>query len=155
VSNTNRYRDVTNTRYRDVTQTRYRDIPRVSYRDVTQTHYVRHINRIVTVTQVQPIVHVHEVTRVHHIVLTRVHTQVIPRVHVTVIPRVHTRTVVLNRNQYAAETRVLPTSYAMGTPRTVSAGTRMEGLYGYAGPQNLNQPVQPSVPPPQWWRPRE
>jgi hypothetical protein len=90
---------------------------------------VRHINRIVTVTRVQPIVRVHMVTRVHHIVLTRVHTQVIPRVHVAVIPRVHTRTAVLNQNQYVAETRILPTRYAMAGSRTVSVGTRMAGLY--------------------------
>ena len=143
VSNVNRYRNVTRNSYRDITRTRYRDINKVSYRDITRTRYVRHINRIVTITRVQPIVRVHMVTRVHHIVLTRVHTQVIPRVHVAVIPRVHTRTVVLNQNQYVAETRILPTRYAMAGSRTVSVGTRMAGLYAYAGSPKVLNHVKP------------
>jgi hypothetical protein len=138
-SNVNRYRDVARTSYRDITRTRYRDINKVSYQDITRTRYVPHINRIVTVTRVQPVVQVHMVTRVHPIVLTRVHTQVIPRVHVAVIPRVHTRTVVLNQNQYAAETRILPTRYAMAGSRTVLVGPRTAGLYAYAGsPKMVN-----------------
>jgi hypothetical protein len=137
VSNVNRYRNVTRTSYRDITRTRYRDINKVSYQDITRTRYVPHINRIVTVTRVQPIVRVHTVTRVHPIVLTRVHTQVIPRVHVAVIPRVHTRTVVLNQNQYAAETRILPTRYAMAGSRSVLVGPRTAGLYAYAGPPKM------------------
>jgi hypothetical protein len=55
VSNVNRYRNVTRTSYNDITRTKYRDIHQVKYRDVTRTHYVRHINRIVTVTKVQPV----------------------------------------------------------------------------------------------------
>jgi hypothetical protein len=98
-------------------------VRQVKYRDVTRTHYVRHINRIVTVTQVQPVVRVHTVTRVHHEIIARVHTRVIPRVHVVVIPRIHTRTVVLNQNQYVSETRMLPTRTAMAGSRTVMAGT--------------------------------
>jgi len=137
VSNVNRYRNVTRTSYRDITRTRYHDINKVSYQDITRTHYVRHINRIVTVTRVQPIVPVHTVTRVHPIVLTRVHTRVIPRVHVAVIPRVHTRTVVLNQNQYVAETRMLPTRYAMAGSRTVLVGPRTARLYAYAGPPKM------------------
>ena len=123
VSNVNRYRNVTRTSYNDITRTKYRDIHHVKYRDVTRTHYVRHINRIVTVTKVQPVVRVHMVTLVHHRVVARVHTRVIPRVHVVVIPRVHTRTVVLNQNQYVSETRMLPTRTAMAGSRTVMAGT--------------------------------
>lgn len=123
VSNVNRYRNVTRTSYNDITRTKYRDVRQVKYRDVTRTHYVRHINRIVTVTQVQPVVRVHTVTLVHHQVIARVHTRVIPRVHVAVIPRVHTRTVVLNQNQYVSETRMLPTRTAMAGSRTVMAGT--------------------------------
>ena len=123
VSNVNRYHNVTRTSYNDITRTKYRDIHQVKYRDVTRTHYVRHINRIVTVTRVQPVVRVHTVTPVHHRVIARVHTRVIPRVHVAVIPRVHTRTVVLNQNQYVSETRMLPTRTAMVGSRTVMAGT--------------------------------
>jgi hypothetical protein len=123
VSNVNRYRNVTRTSYNDITRTKYRDIHQVKYRDVTRTHYVRHINRIVTVTRVQPVVRVHTVTLVHHQIVARVHTHVIPRVHVAVIPRVHTRTVVLNQNQYVSETRMLPTRTAMAGSRTVMAGT--------------------------------
>ena len=58
VSNVNRYRNVTRTSYNDITRTKYRDVRQVKYRDVTRTHYVRHINRIVTVTQVRPVVRV-------------------------------------------------------------------------------------------------
>jgi hypothetical protein len=123
VSNVNRYRNVTRTSYNDITRTKYRDIRQVKYRDVTRTHYVRHIKRVVTVTQVQPVVRVHTVTLVHHQIVARVHTRVIPRVHVAVIPRVHTRTVVLNQNQYVSETRMLPTRTAMVGSRTVMAGT--------------------------------
>ena len=123
VSNVNRYRNVTRTSYNDITRTKYRDIHQVKYRDVTRTHYVRHINRIVTVTKVQPVVRVHTVTLVHHRVVARVHMRVIPRVHVAVIPRVHTRTVVLNQNQYVSETRMLPTRTTMVGSRTVMAGT--------------------------------
>jgi hypothetical protein len=123
VSNVNRYRNVTRTSYNDITRTKYRDIHQVKYRDVTRTHYVRHINRIVTVTRVQPVVRVHTVTLVHHQIVARVHTRVIPRVHVAVIPRVHTRTVVLNQNQYVLETRMLPTRTAIAGSRTVMVGT--------------------------------
>jgi hypothetical protein len=124
VSNVNRYRNVTRTSYHDITRTRYHNVREVRFRNVTRTHYVRHINRIVTVTRVQPVVRVHTVTRVHHQVIARVHTRVIPRVHVAVIPRVHTRTVVLRQNQYVSETRMLPTRTAMAGSRTVTAGTR-------------------------------
>ena len=124
VSNVNRYRNVTRTSYHDITRTKYHDVHQVRYRDVTRTHYVRHINRIVTVTRVQPVVRVHTVTLVHHQVVAREHTRVIPRVHVAVIPRVHTRTVVLRQNQYVSETRMLPTRTAMAGSRTVMAGTR-------------------------------
>jgi len=55
VSNVNRYRNVTRTSYNDITRTKYRDVRQIKYRDVTRTHYVRHINRIVTVTKVQPV----------------------------------------------------------------------------------------------------
>jgi hypothetical protein len=124
VSNVNRYRNVTRTSYRDIARTKYHDVHQVRYRDVTRTHYVRHINRIVTVTRVQPVVRVHTVTLVHHQVIARVHTRVIPRVHVAVIPRVLTRTVVLRQNQYVSETRMLPTRTAMAGSRTIMAGTR-------------------------------
>jgi hypothetical protein len=142
-SSVNRYRNVTRTSYRDITRTRYRDINKVSYQDITRTRYVPHINRIVTVTRVQPVVQVHMITRVHPIVLTRVHTQVIPRVHVAVIPRVHTRTVVLNQNRYVAETRMLPTRYAMAGSRTVLVGPRTAGLYAYAGSPKVLNYVKP------------
>jgi hypothetical protein len=128
VSNVNRYHNVTRTSYHDVTRTKYRDVRQVKYRDVMRTHYVRHINRVVMVTRVQPIVRVHTVTLVHPRVVARVHTRVIPRVHVAVIPRVHTRTVVLRENQYASETRILPTRTVMGGTRTVVAGTRTTQL---------------------------
>ena len=81
VSNVNRYRNVTRTSYHDITRTKYHDVRRIKYKDVTQTHYVRHINRIVTVKRVQPVVRVHTVTLVHHRVVARVHTRVVPRVH--------------------------------------------------------------------------
>jgi hypothetical protein len=139
VSNVNRYRNVTRTSFRNVTRTAYRNIRQVRYRDITRTHYVRHINRIVTVTRVQPVVRVHTVTRVHHLVLTRVHTRVIPRVHVAVIPRLHTRTVMLTSTQHVAQTRMLPTRFAMGSSRTISMGTRTaripgRTLYSYVRP---------------------
>jgi hypothetical protein len=124
ISNVNQYHNVTRTSYHDITRTKYRDVRQVKYRDVTRTHYVRHINRIVTVTRVQPIVRVHTVTLIHPQVITRVHTAVIPRIHVAVIPRVHTRTVVLRENQYASETRFLPTRTVMAGSRTVMAGSR-------------------------------
>src|SRR6516162_4690568 len=114
VSNVNRYRNVTRTSYRDITRTKYHDVRRIKYKDITQTHYVRHINRIVTVRRVQPVVRVHTVRLVHHRVVARVHTRVIPRIHVAVIPRVHARTVVLNQNEYTSETRILPTRTVMG-----------------------------------------
>jgi hypothetical protein len=95
-----------------------------------RTRYLRHINRVVTVTRVQPIVRVHTVTRVHHVVLTRVRTRVIPRVHVAVIPRVRTRTVMLTQTQHLAQTRMLPTRFAMGSSRTISTGTRMARISG-------------------------
>src|SRR6516164_8434105 len=123
VRNVNRYRNVTRTSYHDITRTKYHDVRRIKYKDVTQTHYVRHINRIVTVKRVQPVVRVHTVTLVHHRVVARVHTRVIPRIHVAVIPRVHTRTVVLHQNQYVSETRMLPTRTTMVGSRTVMAGT--------------------------------
>ena len=128
VSNVNRYRNVTRTSYRDITRTKYHDVRRIKYNDVTQTHYVRHINRIVTVRRVQPVIQVHTVTLVHPRIVARVHTRVIPRVHVAVIPRVHTRTVVLRENQYATETRILPTRTVMAGTRTVVAPTRTTQL---------------------------
>jgi len=124
VSNVNRYRNVTRTSYRDITRTKYHDVHQVRYRDVTRTHYVRHINRIVTVTRIQPVVRVHTVTLVHHQVIARVHTRVIPRVHVAVIPRVHTRTVVLRQNQYVSQIKMLPTRTAMAGSWTVMVGPR-------------------------------
>jgi hypothetical protein len=130
VSNVNRYRNVTRTSLRNVTRTSFRDIRRVRYHDITMTHYIRHVHRIVTVTRVQPVVRVHMVTRVHHVVLTRVHTRVIPRVHVAIIPRLHTRTVMLNRVERVAQTRVLPTRFAMGSSRTISMGTRTARISG-------------------------
>src|SRR6516164_9352503 len=93
VRNVNRYHNVTRTSYHDITRTKYHDVRRIKYKDVTQTHYVRHINRIVTVKRVQPVV------------------------------RVHTRTVVLHQNQYVSETKILPTRTAMAGSRTVMAGT--------------------------------
>lgn len=139
ISNVNRYRNVTRTSVRNVNRTAFRNIRRVRFRDITRTHYVRHIHRIVTVTRVQPVVRVHTVTRLHHVVLTRVHTRVIPRVRIAVIPRVHTRTVMLTQTQHVAQTRVLPTRFAMGGSRTISMGTRMARisrgpLYSYVGP---------------------
>ena len=130
VSNVNRYRNVTRTSTRNVTRTAFRDIRRVRYHDITMTHYIRHVHRIVTVTRVQPVVRVHMVTRVHHVVLTRVHTRVIPRVHVAVVPRLHTRIVMLSRVEHVAQTRVLPTRFAMGSSRTVSMGTRTARISG-------------------------
>ena len=88
VSDVNRYRNVTRTSYHDVTKTKYHDVQKIKYADVTRTHYVRHINRVVNITRVQPVIRVHTVTLVRHRVVARVHTQVIPRVHVAVIPRV-------------------------------------------------------------------
>jgi len=143
VSNVNRYRNVTRTSYRDITRTKYHDVRRIKYKDVTQTHYVRHINRVVTVTRVQPIVRVHTVTLVHPRVVARVHTRVIPRVHVAVIPRVHTRTVVLRENQYATETRILPTRTVMGGTRTVVAGTRTAQLASNGKPRLYNMARSP------------
>ncbi len=141
ISNVNRYRNVTRTSFRNVTRTAFRNIRRVRYRDITRTHYVRHINRIVTVTRLQPVVRVHMVTRVHHVLLTRLHTRVIPRVRIAVIPRVRTRTVMLTQTQHVAQTRVLPTRFAMGGSRTISMGTRMARisggpLYNYVGLTN-------------------
>ena len=130
VSNVNRYRNVTRTSTRNVTRTAFRDIRRVRYHDITMTHYIHHVHRIVTVTRVQPVVRVHMVTRVHHVVLTRVQTRVIPRVHVAVIPRLHTRTVMLSRVEHVAQTRVLPTRFAMGSSRTISMGTRTARISG-------------------------
>ena len=124
VSNINRYRNVTRTSYRDFTRTKYHDVRRIQYRDLTRTHYVRHIDRIVNVTRVQPVIQVHTVTLVHHRVVARVHTRVVPRVHVAVIPRVHYRTVVLRQNQYVSETRLLPTHTVMAGSRTMAAETR-------------------------------
>jgi hypothetical protein len=135
VNNVNRYRNVTSTSYRNITRTMYHNVRRVTFRDITRTRYVRHINRIVTVTRVQPIVHVHMVTLVHHQIIARVHTRVVPRVHVAVIPRVHTRTVMLTQNQYASQTRVLPTRVAVVRSSTVLASTRGP-LMMYAGPRN-------------------
>jgi hypothetical protein len=130
ISNVNRYRNVTRTSVRNVTRTSFRNIQRVRFRDITRTHYMRHINRVVTVTRVQPVVRVHMVTQVHHVLLTRVHTRVIPRVHVAVIPRVHTRTVMLTQTQHVAQTRMLPTRFAMGSSRTISMGTRTARIAG-------------------------
>ena len=143
ISNVNRYRNETRTSYHDVTRTKYRDVHQVRYRDVTRTHYVRHINRIVTVTRVQPIVRVHTVTLVHHQVIARVHTRVIPRVHVAVIPRVHTRTVVLPENQYVSETRMLPTRTAMAGSRTVMVGTRTTQMASNGKPKLYNMAKSP------------
>jgi hypothetical protein len=143
ISNVNQYRNETRTSYHDITRTKYRDVHQVRYRDVTRTHYVRHINRIVTVTQVQPIVRVHTVTLVHHQVIARVHTRVIPRVHVAVIPRVHTRTVVLPENQYVSETRMLPTRTAMAGSRTVMVGTRTTQMASSGRPRLYNMAKSP------------
>jgi hypothetical protein len=143
VSNVNRYRNVTRTSYHDITRTKYHDVHQVRYRDVTRTHYVRHINRIVTVTRVQPIVRVHTVTLVHHQVIARVHTRVIPRVQVAVVPRVHTRTVVLRQNQYVSQTRVLPTRTAMAGSRTVIAGTRTIRMASNGKPKLYNMAKSP------------
>jgi hypothetical protein len=145
VSNVNQYRNVTRTSYNDITRTKYRDIHQVKYRDVTRTRYVRHINRIVTVTRVQPVVRVHTVTLVHHKIVARVHTHVIPRVHVAVIPRVHTRTVVLNQNQYVSETRMLPTRTAMGGSRTVMAGTTRVASSGKVKSSRIASSGQPKL----------
>jgi hypothetical protein len=142
VSNVNRYRNVTRTSYHDITRTKYHDVRRIKYKDVTQTHYVRHINRIVRVTRVQPVIRVHTVTLVHHRVVARVHTRVIPRVHVAVIPRVHSRTVVLRQNQYVSETRILPTRTAMAGSRTIMAGTRTARIASN-GKLKLYNMVQP------------
>jgi hypothetical protein len=124
ISDVNRYRDVTHTSYHDITKTQYHDVNKVAYKDITNTRYVRHINRIVNVTRVQPIVNVHTVTRVHNEVVARVHTQVVPRVHVSVVPRYHTQTVMLHQNEYASQTQMLPTRTAMAGSSTVMAGTR-------------------------------
>ena len=110
VSDVNRYRNVTRTSYHDITRTKYHDVHRIKYADVTRTHYVRHINRVVNITRVQPVI--------------RVHTQVIPRVHVAVIPRVHYRTVVLRQHQYVSETKLLPTRTVMARQPTMAAETR-------------------------------
>jgi len=130
VRNVNRVRNVTRTRTRVLTRTAFRNIRQVKYHDITIRHYIRHTHRIVTVTRIQPIVRVHTVTRVHHVVLTRLRTRVVPRVRVTVVPRLHTRTVMLNNVVQVAQTRVMPTRYAMGSSRTVSMGTRMARISG-------------------------
>jgi hypothetical protein len=62
VSDVNRYRNVTRTSYRDITRTTYNDVQRIKYKDLTRTHYVRHINRIVNITRVQPVIRVHTVS---------------------------------------------------------------------------------------------
>jgi len=124
VSDVNRYRNVTRTSYHDITRTKYHDVHRIKYADVTRTHYVRHINRVVNITRVQPVIRVHTVTLVHHRVVARVHTQVIPRVHVAVIPRVHYRTVVLRQNQHVSETKLLPTRTVMARQPIMTAETR-------------------------------
>ena len=36
------------------------------YHDVSKTKLVHHVHRITTIVRVQPILHIHEVTRVHH-----------------------------------------------------------------------------------------
>jgi hypothetical protein len=77
VSDVNRYRNVTRTSYHDITRTKYHDVHRIKYADVTRTHYVRHINRVVNIKRVQPMIRVHTVTLVHHRIIARVHTQVI------------------------------------------------------------------------------
>jgi hypothetical protein len=123
VSDVNRFRNVTRTSYRDITRTKYHDVHRIKYADVTRTHYVWHINRVVNITRVQPVIRVHTVTLVRHRVVARVHTQVIPRVHVAVIPRVHYRTVVLRQNQYVSETKLLPTRTVAAGQRTMTAET--------------------------------
>ena len=150
VRNVNRYHDVTRTSYHDIMKTKYYDVHRIKYEDVTRTNYVRHINRIVTVTRVQPVVRVHMATRVHHQVIARVHTRVIPRVHVSVIPRVHTRTVVLRENQYASETKILPTRTVMAGSRTISAGMRTTRIAGNGMLRPLYNVVPRSAP---WRRP--
>ena len=137
VSDVNRYRNVTRTSYHDIRRTKYHDVHRIKYADVTRTHYVRHINRVVNITRVQPVIRVHTVTLVHHRVVARVHTQVIPRVHVAVIPRVHYRTVVLRQNQYVSETKLLPTRTVMAGPRTMTAETRTARVASYNSNGNL------------------
>ncbi|HVY42073.1 MAG TPA: hypothetical protein VG966_03525 [Hyphomicrobiaceae bacterium] len=68
---------------------RYKTVQKVNnvtqYKDVDRTRYVKHVNRLVTVTSVQPITRVHLVTRVHN------------------------RTVVRNRTENIAQTAMLPT----------------------------------------------
>jgi hypothetical protein len=124
VRNVNRYRNVTRTSYHNITRTKYHDVHRIKYADVTRIQYVRHINRVVNITRVQPVVRVHTVTLVRHRVVERVHTHVVPRVQVAVIPRVHYRTVVLRENQYVSETKLLPTRTVMAGQRTMTAETR-------------------------------
>ena len=65
----------TREQFRDVTQ----------YKDVDCTKYVKHINRLVTVTNVQPVMRVNTITRVHN------------------------RTVVNHKTINVAQTRTLPT----------------------------------------------
>lgn len=84
------------------TSYRYKTIRRVTnstrYRDVNRTHVRRHINRVVTVTRVQPIHRVNVVTRVRH------------------------RTVVRNETRHVAQTRMLP-ARVITTAKTVHIGS--------------------------------
>jgi hypothetical protein len=137
VSDVNRYHNVTRTSYRDITRTKFHDVHRIRYADVTRTHYVRHINRIVNVTRVQPVIRVHTVTLVHNRIVDRVHTHVVPRVHVAVVPRVHYRTVVLHHNQYASETKWMPTRTVMAGQRTMTAEMGKAQFASYNGHGNL------------------
>jgi hypothetical protein len=137
VSDVNRYRNVNRTSYHDITRTKYHDVHRIRYADVTRTHFVRHINRVVNVTRVQPVIRAHTVTLVHHRVVDRVHTHVIPRIHVAVVPRVHYRTVVLRQNQYVSETKWMPTHIVMAGQQTMTAETRKARFASYNSHGNL------------------
>jgi hypothetical protein len=123
VGNVTKYKDVNKVSYRDINRVHYKDITKTAYKDINRTKYVKHINRIVTVTRVQPVIRTHVVMRVHHEVVARVHNQVVARVHTKVIPRVHIQTVVLHENQHVAQTKVLPTKMVMGGTKTVMGGT--------------------------------
>jgi hypothetical protein len=71
------------------TEYKYNTVDKVSnvtkYNDVTHTQYMRHIDRVVDVTRVQPIIHTNVVTRIHD------------------------RPVFSVKNEYVHETRMLPT----------------------------------------------
>ena len=43
------------------------------YHDVSRTHYVHRIHRIIDITRIRPIIHISDVTRIHHHKVTLVH----------------------------------------------------------------------------------